>query len=202
MPKVAFFTSLPEDLVRLILAEAPPGFGSVWLPRSASDSEKIAEAQDADFLMLYPGIISEDVLRACGRLRHIQLLSAGFDSMDLALTDSLGIPVSNNGGANSWAVAEATVALILAVLRRLVEADAHMRAGRWRGDILGYDTYELAGKTVGIVGLGNIGKKVARRLCPFETSLLYADDVPDPALEQEVGIRRLPLDVLLQASDM
>jgi phosphoglycerate dehydrogenase-like enzyme len=111
--------------------------------------------------------------------------------------------VSNNGGANSWAVADATVALILGVQRRLIEADAFVRAGKWRGSIQGFDTYELAGKTVGIVGLGNIGKKVARRLYGFETVLRYADAIPaDPAIEAELGLQRLDLDTLLAESDV
>lgn len=202
MPRVVFITSLSEDLVRLILGYAPPGFDTAWLPARAPDEEKTRLAQDADFMILYPGRISEPVLRACKRLRHIQVLSAGYEGMDLALTDALGIPVSNNGGANSWAVAEATIALILALLRRLMEADAFVRAGKWRGTLQGYDTYELAGKTVGIVGLGNIGKKVARRLHAFETHLVYADEVPDPALEQELGLTRVALDQLLATSDV
>jgi phosphoglycerate dehydrogenase-like enzyme len=66
----------------------------------------------------------------------------------------------------------------------------------------GFDTYELAGKTVGIVGLGNIGKKVARRLAPFETKLLYADAIADPAIEAELGLQRLDLRDLLPAVDV
>ena len=202
MPKVVCFTNLPEDLIKSILSYAPPGYQTAWLSVSAPDEEKTRMAHDADFLILYGGPISEAVLRACPKLRHLQLLSAGYERVNLKLTDSLGIPVSNNGGANSWAVAESTLALILALLHRLVEADGFVRAGKWRGNLQGFDTYELAGKTVGIVGLGNIGRKVARRLHSFEANLLYADQVPDPALEQELGMKRVELDQLLQESEI
>jgi phosphoglycerate dehydrogenase-like enzyme len=202
MPKVVFISNLPEDLAMLILGYAPPGFEATWMSAQRSEEDKVALARDADFLILYATRPSEALLRASPRLRHIQLLSAGYEGIDLRLTESLGVPVSNNGGANSWAVAEATIGLIIAVLRRLVEGDRFVREGAWRGDIGGFDTYELAGKTVGIVGLGNIGKKVARRLYGFEARLLYADEVADASLERELGIRRLPLWELLPEVDI
>ena len=202
MPKAVLIANLAPELARLVLDYAPSTFETAAVPAGASEEEQIAATQDADFLLLFGAGVSRRVLEASPRLKHIQLLSAGYDRIDFATTDAFGIPVSNNGGANSWAVAEATIGLILCVLRRLVEADAFLRAGRWRGSIGGFDTYELAGKTVGIVGLGNIGKKVARRLHPFEVSLLYTDTVADPALEQELGMKRLPLTELLPAVDI
>ena len=202
MPKVVLITNLPDDIKTAVLSYAPPGFETAAISSAAPDEEKLALTRDADFLIVYGGTLSATLLRSSPGVKHIQLLSAGYDRIDLALTSSLGIPVSNNGGANSWAVAEATIAMILALLQRLTDADRFVREGRWRGDIQGFDTYELAGKTVGIVGLGNIGKKVARRLHPFETKLLYADAVADPGLEAELGIHRLPLAELLPAVDV
>ena len=202
MPRVAMISTLPDELEKAVLSYAPPGYETAATSVKASLEEKLAITHDADFLILYGGDLPEALLKGSPKLRHVQLLSAGYDRIDLQLTSSLGIPVSNNGGANSWAVAEATVAMILALLQRLIDADRFMRQGRWRGDIQGYDTYELAGKTVGIVGLGNIGKKVARRLHPFETKLVYADEVRDEALEAELAMTRLPLRELLPAVDI
>jgi phosphoglycerate dehydrogenase-like enzyme len=202
MPKAVLIANLVPELARLVLDYAPPTFETAAIPAGSSEEEQIAATEDADFLLLFGAGVSRRVLEASPRLKHIQLLSAGYDRIDFAVTDALGIPVSNNGGANSWAVAEATIGLILCVLRRLVEADAFLRAGCWRGSIGGFDTYELAGKTVGIVGLGNIGKKVARRLRPFEVDLLYTDTVADPALEQELGMKRLSLTELLPAVEI
>src|SRR5205823_13428266 len=91
--------------------------------------------------------------------------------------------------------------LILSLMRRLPEGDAFIRNNEWRGDILGYDTFELATKTAGIVGLGNIGKKVAKRLHAFEMNLVYADPIRDEALERELGMKHLPLAELLPQSD-
>jgi phosphoglycerate dehydrogenase-like enzyme len=202
MPKAVLISSLAQELADLVLSYAPPTFTVGAVSTSAAEEEQIAATRDADFLLLFGAGVSRRLLEASPKVKHLQLLSAGYDRIDFQTTDALGIAVSNNGGANSWAVSEATVGLILCVLRRLVEADAFLRAGRWRGSIGGFDTYELAEKSVGIVGLGNIGKKVARRLHPFEVTLLYADPVADPTLERELDMRRLPLADLLPAVDI
>ncbi|MGE0058402.1 MAG: 2-hydroxyacid dehydrogenase [Dehalococcoidia bacterium] len=203
MPKVVLISNLPKDIETVVLGYAPEGYDAVAISAGASDEEKIALTADADFLIVYATSVSENLLRSSPKVKHLQLLSAGYDRIDINLTNALNIPVSNNGGANSWAVADATVGLILGVERRLIEADAFVRAGKWRGTIQGFDTYELAGKTVGIVGLGNIGKKVARRLYGFETVLRYADAIPaDPALEAELGLERRSLDELLVEADI
>ena len=202
MPKVVLISNLPDDQVKLVLSYAPPGYDAMSISSQRPEEEKMAIAGDADFLILFGGRPSEALLRASPRLKHIQLLSAGYEGVDLNLTDSLNLTVSNNGGANSYAVAEATIGLILCLMRRLPEGDAFVREGEWRGNILGYDTFELAGKTVGIVGLGNIGKKVARRLDAFETKLIYADIVSYPEIEQEIGIRKLSLNELLPLVDV
>src|ERR1051325_4863917 len=202
MPKAVLISSLPQDQVDIVFSYAPPGFDVASLSARASEDEKVAFAVDADFLILFGVRPFEALLKASPKLKHVQLLSAGYEGVDLALTEALGIPVSNNGGANSYAVAEAAIGLILSLMRRLPAGDAFVRNNEWRGDILGYDTFELAGKTAGIVGLGNIGKKVAKRLHAFEMELLYADPVRDEALERELGMQHLPLAELLPQVDV
>src|SRR5688572_23497559 len=112
MPKVVFISNLPQDLVELILSYSPPGFEASSVASQSLEGERIEASSNADFLILYGTRPSEALLRASPKLRHIQLLSAGYEGIDLHLTEAMGIPVSNNGGANSWAVAEATVGLI------------------------------------------------------------------------------------------
>jgi phosphoglycerate dehydrogenase-like enzyme len=202
MPKAVLISSLPQDQVDILFSYAPKGWDVSSISSRLPDDAKVEAARDTDFLILFGVRPSEALLRASPKLRHVQLLSAGYEGVDLALTEALGIPVSNNGGANSYAVAEAAIGLILSLMRRLPEGDAFVRAGEWRGDILGYDTFELAGKTLGVVGLGNIGKKVARRLHAFEMRVLYADPVRDEALERELGLVHLPLAELLPQADV
>ena len=106
----------------------------------------------------------------------MQLLSAGYDTVDIEAARGAGIPVCNNGGANSTAVSEHAILLMMAVARRLVWQHESVAAGRWRGnDLAGTKLYELRDKTLGIIGLGAIGKKVARLANAFGMKVHYYD---------------------------
>lgn len=203
MPKVRFFTFLAPEITPLLTQYAPPGFEVSVHASDLPDEEKSSLVQDADFLILFPGQISERVLRSAPRLKLIQLVAAGYDSMDVNLCQELGIPVANNGGANSIDVAEHTISLILGFYRRLIELDRNVRAGRWRDIDTGISTYTINGKTVGIVGFGNIGKRVAQLLRAFGARLLYYDQYP-PAqnVASELGVTRMALEDLLRESDI
>jgi phosphoglycerate dehydrogenase-like enzyme len=201
MPKVLFLTSLSAEIVPLLTQYAPAGFEVNVQPPALPEAKQQALLAEADFLILFPSRIAEPVLRAGRKLKLIQLVSVGFDSMDLLLCRELGIPVANNGGSNSIDVAEHTLAMILAAYRRLAAFDQHVRADRWRALDSGLTTYTIHGKTVGIVGLGQIGQRVAGLLRPFGAELLYYDPYP-PAAERELGVRRVSLEALLQQSDI
>ena len=100
------------------------------------------------------------------------------------------VPVSNNGGSNSVAVAEHTLALILAVYKQVVRDHNNVVSGKWRvGDFAELRIYELAGKTLGLVGLGTIGKRVARRAQAFDMRVQYHDTI---RLERGPGRRPRP----------
>ena len=118
--KVVCFTELDSELRQVVADQAPPGMEVISEPLDISEGEKIELVKDADFLIIWPAVLSDDVLRAAKKCKLVQLLSAGYDKMNLTLADELGIPVANNGGANSVAVAEHTMMLILAIYRKLV----------------------------------------------------------------------------------
>lgn len=203
MPKIRFFTNLAPELAAMITAHAPAEYEVTVHSAQLPDEEKIALVADADFLILFPGVISERVLRAAPRLKLIQLVSAGFDRMDLDLCRSLGIPIANNGGTNSIDVAEHTFSLILGLYRLLTAMDRNVRAGRWNAIDSGATTYTIHGKTVGIVGFGNIGRQLASRMRAFGAKLLYYDVQPvAPAVEEEYAVTRVSLEELLQQSDV
>jgi phosphoglycerate dehydrogenase-like enzyme len=203
MPNVLFFTSLAPETAALLTQFAPPDYHVAVHPMSLPDGEKIELVRTADFLILFPGVISEPVLRAATRVKLIQLVSAGFDRVDVKLCRELGIPVANNGGANSIDVAEHTLALILAFYRRMVEMDYNVRHDGWKAIDSGTTTYTIHGKTAGIIGLGNIGQRTARLLTAFGAKLLYYDPYPPPAtVEQELGAQPVPLDDLLRQADI
>ena len=203
MPKVVFFTNLAADIAALLTQHAPADYDVITAPVGLSDDEKIALAHDADFLILFPDIIGPAVLDAAPNLKMIQLVSAGFDRLDVKRCRELEIAVANNGGANSTDVAEHTITLILAWYRRLLEMDHNVRSTAWKAIDSGATTYTIVGKTVGLVGLGNIGRKTARLLRAFGATVLYTDAMPVPAeVEQELGVQRVEMDELLAQADV
>lgn len=142
--------------------------------------------------------------RSAPRLRLVQLFSAGYDRVDLNAARAAGVLVANNGGANSRAVAEHTILLMLAVYRRLVYQHAMVSAGRWRGNQPVPPMFELQGRTLGIIGLGTIGKRVARiAMGGFGVRVQYNDIVRlGEDAEDAMGVRYRLLAELLQTSDI
>lgn len=203
MPKVVFFTNLDPELAQQVIAPAPPEWDVSVQPHDLPVAEKAGLAGDADFLILFPGSIEETVLRAAQRLKLVQLVSAGFDRMPLDALVESGILLTNNGGTNAIDVAEHTFTLILSVYRRLTEMDRNVRHDGWTDIDSGMTTFTIHGKTVGIVGLGHIGKEVAKRLVPFQANVLYFDPFPVPAdVERKLEVKRVSLDELLERSDI
>jgi len=159
-------------------------------------------AADADFILVSGSGIPDALLRAAGKARLVQLSSAGYDGVNLALAGELGIPVANNGGANAIPVAEMAVALMLATYRHMVHLDVEVRSGGWMPEWSdGRDTYELSAKTIGIIGAGRIGSTVARLIQGFDPVVVYTDPVRSETVES-LGGCRVELDTLLRTSDI
>jgi D-3-phosphoglycerate dehydrogenase len=153
---------------------------------------------DVDGLIAGTEPLDEAVLSRAARLTVISRVGVGLENVDLAAAERRGIAVRNTPDAVTGAVAELTVGGLLALLRHLPGHDADVRAGRWQkrmGALLG-------GKTVGIVGLGRVGRRVAELLTPFGTTLIGHDVVPDPtwAAAHDVALESLP--DLLAAADV
>jgi len=142
-----------------------------------------------------------EFFRAAPKLKLVQLLSAGYDRVDVEAARKAKVPVANNGGANAIAVAEHTIMLMLAVLKRVVQLHNGVVAGKWRAT--DDRIHELAGRTLGIIGLGNIGKKVARRAAAFDMTIQYYDIKRLTEDEEDaLGIRFVLLTELLRSSDV
>ncbi len=181
----------------------PSGFEVAVVDREAPEFP--AAVKDAEYYIGFVrGGFGPELYKMAPKLKLIQLISAGYDRLDVAAAKAAGVPVANNGGANSVAVAEHSMMLILAVYRRLAWMHNNVAAGKWRiGDLGQHLTYELEGKTVGIVGLGRIGKKVARRLAGFDVRILYHDVLRlSEDQEDALGVRFALLPELLRASDV
>ena len=169
---------------------------------SLSRSELLAELAGADALVsLLDVAVDDELLARAPHLRVVANCAVGYDNVDLAAATRRGIIVTNTPDVLTDATADFTFALLLGAARRLVEGDALVRGGGWRGWapdlLLGAD---VAGRTIGIVGLGRIGCAVARRARGFGMSILHAGPRP-VAAAAELGARHVPLDQLLAASD-
>ena len=203
--KVVFFTNIDAELRQVVADKALPGMDVVTAPADMDDDEKIELVRDADFIMLFPGKISDRVLQAATKCKLIQLLSAGYDEMNLPLAEDLGIAVANNGGANRVAVAEHTLMLMLATHRRMMCYANNVKAGLWKQEQdRKIDVFELEGKTLGLIGMGNIGRQVARRAAAFDMELQYYDKYHPltPVEEETMGLKAVDMDTLLQTSDV
>jgi phosphoglycerate dehydrogenase-like enzyme len=153
----------------------PAGYHlTVAQPRSA---ELKAALPDLTYLVGAGGMVLDDAFyHAAPHLKLVQLLSAGYDTIDIEAARRAGVSVANNGGANSVAVAEHALLLMLAVSRRLIWQHSNVAEGRWRtNDWQDKHLYELQGRVLGIVGLGTIGKKVARLGRAFGMDVQYYD---------------------------
>ncbi len=202
-PKVVFITGLPEKIVDVVLGYNPDGWTTQVVYRETPLDEQIRAVTDADFIMAYRAPLHREVLMAAANTRIVQVLSAGYDSIDLRLLRELEIPCCNNGGANSRAVADHTVMLMLALYKQLTASHDSTRSGEWSRPIDGFNTFEMANKTVGILGLGNIGKQVAKRVQGFEAVVSYFDLFPlSPSSEREIDVARVSIEELFRASDI
>src|SRR5919198_1115756 len=202
MIKILFAPRQPDAVLDIARSLTPPGFELVVV--DPGTPEFYQAAGDAEYYLGLARHMGGEFFRAAPKLRLVQLLSAGYDRVDVEAARKAGVPVANNGGANATAVAEHTLMLILAVLKRLVQLHNDVVAGKWRvGNLAETRVYELAGKTLGIIGLGNIGKKVARRAAAFDMRVQYYD-IARLTEDQEdaLGVRFVLFTELLRTSDV
>ena len=185
---------------------APEGVEIGWVDSTASLDDQAAALQDAQVAIVAGSGFEVEVAQRAPNLKLIQTTSAGTDRLDKTTLGEMGIRVANNGGGNAVAVAEHTIALLVSTIRKLQLQFNAVKAGEWAADIRAAwfsQANEIAGKTVGIVGLGRIGSRVARRLQGWECDIIY-NDVVDPleGIEEELNLTRVSLDELLQSSDI
>ncbi len=204
--RIVFTPRLAPAVAEIGEGLLPEGFTLEYLVGPDEPEKRQEQLEGADFLLGFvsAGRLPPEDYDRLKNTRLIQLLSAGYDGIDLERLRRLRIPLSDNGGANAVAVAEHTVMLMLAVNRQLLDLDALMRGGGWKNAQMGEETeHELEGQTVGIVGAGRIGRNVARRLGGWGVNLVYYDPVRvPPDEEQALGLRFCELDDLLTQADV
>ena len=146
--------------------------------------------------------MTADVIARAEKCRVIARAGVGLDNIDTAAAAARGVRVVNSAEAATTAVAELVLALMLSMARQVPRADAGMRSGLWLKSELGAAGTELRGKYLGIVGLGNIGRRLARLARALNMNIIGHDVVPiDQEFAREVGLAKTDLDTLLGSSD-
>jgi phosphoglycerate dehydrogenase-like enzyme len=201
-PVVAVLDSMPTASRAVITDIFGEQFSVVFVDDDSAAAKRAAAA-GASVLLTMWGAVDADTIAAADEARVIQKLGVGTDKIDSDAAAERGIVVLKAAGINADAVAELAVLLTLAVGRHLPKAIAAARAGLVAKESLRAESFQLLGKTVGLLGLGHIGQAVARRLAPFGVTLVYHDLYRAPAeVEAECSIRYVERDDLFAISDV
>ena len=197
---------IPIDGLKIINQEFD---ASVWPDEFPPSKEEIVRnAKDCEGLVtLLSDPIGADVIEQLPNLRVITQYAVGYDNIDLKYATKKGIIVTNTPGVLTETTADLTWALIMATSRRILEADRYVREGNWKVAwgpelLLGSDIY---GATLGIIGMGRIGRAVARRAFGFNMKILYTSrsiKERDTKVAEQLGAQRVDLQTLLRTSDI
>jgi phosphoglycerate dehydrogenase-like enzyme len=200
---------MPEGLIRMLFAEQleklkiDVNFVTVNEPDMVRLKKELEDTDIVigDFTFKVP--ITAEMCESMKRVKLIAQPSTGYDHIDIQACRAKGIPVSNVGGANAVSAAEHTLALVLMLLKRLDYAHQKILSGVWAQDELMNVASEVNGKTWGIIGLGRIGREVAKRARALGARIVYTDVVRLPPDEEErIGAAFLPLQKLLAEGEI
>ena len=195
-----YLDKLNANMEKMLLERMPADIDVRFLNPATGEKGELAEAE---MLIDTTYQVTREVIDAAPKLRLIQRTGIGVDMVDTDYARQKGIPISVCRGFNSVSVAELAILDMLALYRRLPFMDASMKRGEWHTWTYRHASYELTGKTVGVVGAGAIGRHVMKRLKDFDCTLLYYDvrRLP-PETEKDLGARFCSLEEILKEADV
>src|SRR5438874_12962906 len=178
------------------LFQSQPGWNTIV----SSPKEYAQHLAEADALLVRSAVqVTKEVLAKAPKLRVIGRAGVGVDNVDLDAATAAGVLVMNTPGGNAVSVAEHTLALMLAMARYIPQATASTKSGKWeKKKFLGN---ELRGKTLGIVGLGSIGREVVKRARSFEMRIVAHDPYVTSQIARDLNVELVDLPKLYAASD-
>ncbi len=163
-------------------------------------AEQVKKYPDTEGIVVRSEKVTAEIIDALPKLKVVIRAGAGYDNIDTKHARKRGVDVMNTPGANANGVAEEVIAMVLAYYRHVIPGDATTRKGLWEKK--NYMGREVAHKTLGIVGLGNIGRLVAQRLAGFEIKVLAFDPVIAPAKAAEIGAEMVSIEEIFKRSDI
>jgi lactate dehydrogenase-like 2-hydroxyacid dehydrogenase len=168
-----------------------------------NEQEKAKALAQSEYFLVATARITGDMMKKATRLRMVQKTGVGCDNIDIKTAAELNIPVCNTPGGNSTAVAELTIAFILNLYRKLNILDRATKNGKWYMWEYRLQSFEMKGKTHGIIGMGNIGKATARLSQAFGTKIIYYDKYRLKEDEEKaLNVTYMEMDDLLKNSDI
>lgn len=186
----------------LLQRHKPEGF-ELWFWQDLDGREQSTRLSQADYLMVATYPLDQHILTSATQAKLIQKTGVGVDNIDLGKATELALPVANTPGANAPAVAELTILLILALYRKLPVLHQSLKRGKWLMWEFRGSSYEMQGKTHGLIGFGQIGQETAKRSRAFGTEIIYYDKFRAPAeIEAQLHARYVALAELLQTADI
>jgi phosphoglycerate dehydrogenase-like enzyme len=201
-PTIAILDPFHPAIIQTIRDLLPDG----WDMKVAGEATLSARAEavaGADVALIMGAKMDSELLGHAPRLRFVQKMGAGVDNIDLATCERKDITVARLSAGNAIQVAEHAAMMILAASRRLIALDGRIRGGHWDKEPARGVIQHVHGKTVGIIGLGAIGKRLARILTGFEVEILYCDPIAASAeIEAALAVRRVPFEELITSADI
>jgi D-3-phosphoglycerate dehydrogenase / 2-oxoglutarate reductase len=195
---------VPVKLIKPILDEID---AQLIIERPKTDEEVAAAARDADAMIMHGAIpFTREIITQLKRCKVVCRTGVGVDRMDLGAAAEHGIVVCNAAGCNSIEVAEQTIGLLIAISRKLVRMNQYVHEGKWRrhtAELHAYrgPVYRIEGRTLGIVGLGHVGRQVAPRAQGLRLKVQAVDPYLDPEIAADLGVHLVSFDELIRSSD-
>ena len=201
-PRIVVTRPVSDEALKLLRARADITVGADD-PPVPTPQEVVGLIKDADIVYTLPANpVNGDAVRGAANLKFIATMGTGYDNIDIAAARERNIPVTYAPGILDDTTADGAFALLLAAARRLSEAERYLRAGKYRGWtpflFTGRDVHHA---TLGVVGMGRIGRAISRRARGFEMQILYTDARRNEDAERELGATYVTLDELLARSD-
>ncbi len=204
--RVKYFGSndVPVNLIKPILDEID---AELVITRPKTDAEVAEAGRDADAIIMHGSVpFTREIISQLKRCKVVCRTGVGVDRMDLQAAADYGIKICNAAGCNSIEVSEQTIGLLIAISRKLVRMNQYVHEGRWRrhtAELYAYrgQVSRIAGRTLGIVGLGHVGRQVASRAQGMKLNVQAVDPYLDPKIAQSLGVKLVSLDALIKTSD-
>ncbi len=188
------YSSVPQNMLE------KSGFEVIYnsYHRMMTEDEFKKEIKDVDAVILSTEVLNKSVIDYAQNLKVVSRYGVGLDNVDLAYCKEKGIKVSITKNANSTAVAEFAISLMFASLKGICISNSYAKQNKWKK----VEGRNITGKTIGIIGLGSIGKEVAKKLKSFDVSLLAYDVYYDELFMKQYGIQKASLNDIVEKSDI